>query len=137
VLFNPCLDTARLMERLDNRDFARRVAGDTVEAKRASLAALSPVAHLQPGCPPAIAFYGTEDWMLDDARAFARKSAAMGNRIELWIAEGQRHGFFNASPWHEATLRKSDEFLASLGYLQDGPAIPPPDATAELRPDDI
>jgi len=77
----------------------------------------------QEGLPPAIFFFGTNDRLLVPSREFCRKSIALGNRCELWTAEGQRHGFFNRSPWHEATLRKADEFLASLGYLQGPPTI--------------
>lgn len=77
----------------------------------------------QPGQPPAIVFFGTADGLLTPSQAFCRKAIDLGNRCELWTAEGQGHGFFNRSPWHEATLFQADKFLASLGYLQGAPTI--------------
>jgi hypothetical protein len=41
----------------------------------------------------------------------------------LWIADKMGHGFFNNQPWHDATTRKADEFLVSLGYLEGPPSI--------------
>lgn len=77
------------------------------------------------GQPPAIFFFGTDDALLAPSEAFCRKAIDLGNRCELWTAAGEGHGFFNRSPWHEATLEKADEFLASLGYLQGPPTIKP------------
>lgn len=85
--------------------------------------------------PPAILFFGTDDALLAPARNFVKQMAAAGNRVELYTAEGQKHGFFNdraGSPWHAACLRQTDIFLASLGYLQGPPAIQPPPG-AELK----
>jgi len=70
---------------------------------------------------------------VEGARALAKRSLALGNRFELWTAEGKPHGFFNAEPWHQATLIKADEFLASLGYLTGPPTIKPVDAKAALQ----
>ena len=41
-------------------------------------------------------------------------------------------GFFNRQPWHDATLRKADEFLTALGYLKGEPQIKAP-AEAVLK----
>ncbi|MBI2950051.1 MAG: alpha/beta hydrolase [Verrucomicrobia bacterium] len=74
--------------------------------------------------PPAIFFFGTEDrQFLEVSREFCRKAEAQGSRGELWTAEKMGHGFFNRPPWHEATVRKADEFLGSLGYLKGPPEI--------------
>jgi acetyl esterase/lipase len=77
----------------------------------------------QPDQPPMIVFFGTEDRLLMPSQQFCRQTLRLGNRCELWTAEGQGHGFFNRSPWHEATLFEADKFLASLGYLQGPPTI--------------
>ena len=50
-----------------------------------------------------------------------------GNKCVLVPFEGQKHGFFNygrgdGSAYVE-TVRKLDEFLADLGYLQGSPTI--------------
>lgn len=83
--------------------------------------------------PPAILFYGTEDRpFLDTATEFTRKALVQGTRCELWTAEKMPHGFFNRQPWHSATTRKADEFLASLGYVKGPPTIKE-NSAAELR----
>lgn len=83
--------------------------------------------------PPAIIFFGTEDSFLKISRDYDRKLRAQGGRCELWIADKMGHGFFNNQPWHDATLRKADEFLVSLGYLQGAPTIAArPEATLIL-----
>jgi acetyl esterase/lipase len=73
--------------------------------------------------PPVIMFFGTEDSFLVVAAEFNRKAQALGRRCELWIADKMGHGFFNNQPWHNATTRKADEFLVSLGYLKGPPTI--------------
>jgi acetyl esterase/lipase len=55
------------------------------------------------------------------AAKFAELMAAAGNRCELVRYEGQAHGFFNKPPFLEETLRKTDAFLVSLGYLPPKP----------------
>jgi acetyl esterase len=85
--------------------------------------------------PPAILFFGTEDALLTPARTFVREMIAAGNRVELYTAEGQKHGFFNdrdATPWHAACLHQTDLFLASLGYVKGPPTVQAP-AGAALR----
>jgi hypothetical protein len=51
----------------------------------------------------------------------------LGNRCELEPFEGRKHGFFNYgkgdNPDYTATLRRADEFLISIGYLQGTPTI--------------
>jgi len=44
------------------------------------------------------------------------------NRCDLFLYEGQDHGFFNLkkgkeNPYFYDTLQKADAFLVSLGYL--------------------
>ena len=93
--------------------------------------------HLTEGDPPAILLFGTDDEFLEIGREYTRKYLELGNRAELWTAPDQPHGFFNASPWHEATLEKADEFLASLGYLSGPPTISPPPGEAPLSMDSL
>jgi acetyl esterase/lipase len=81
------------------------------------------------GGPPAILFFGTEDDLLAGARVFARQMTAAGNRVELYTAAGQKHGFSNdggGTPWHALVVRQTDLFLSSLGFLKGQPAIPLP-----------
>ena len=112
VLFNPAQGkavTSRIDPRLcDKPRLLEQIAG---------------LDRPQPGQPPAIVFFGTADRLLVPSREFCQKAIDLGNRCELWTAKGQGHGFFNRSPWHEATLVQADRFLASLGYLQGEPMI--------------
>ena len=125
VLFNPVfeLGIAGRLERLFGSD----------EEKKALVKQISPMEYLEGECPPAILFYGTTDRILSEGRRFVEKSLALGNKAELWTAEGEPHAFFNGSPWHEATTIKADEFLTSLGYLTGPPTLKPYDAKAVLK----
>ena len=125
VLFNPVLDTSdpRAMERM---------SGATEADKKILARKVSPIEYVQKGCPPGIVFFGTADALLPQGRGFVAKSLALGNRIELWTAEGMPHGFFNGSPWHEATTIAADEFLARLGYLSGPATMKPADPKAVL-----
>ena len=46
-----------------------------------------------------------------------KRSKELGHKSELYLAEGQQHGFFNKSPWREKTTQRMAEFLESIGYL--------------------
>jgi len=120
VLFNPVFDlTAIKIPDMDGKDVAR---------------AISPILFVKKSAPPAILFYGTQDKFLAQGEAFLAKSKPLGNRVELFAAKGQPHGFFNRPPWTQATLQKADEFLLSLGYLKGEPTVRVP-AGAELNKD--
>ena len=113
VLFNPAVGE-RVLEVIGR-------GGPAQAAVNAQIVALNTP---QKNEPPVIMFYGTEDRpFLDVAGEFNRKARAQGTRCELWIADGMPHGFFNRQPWHDATTRKADEFLTSLGYLKGAPTI--------------
>ncbi|MBI4623572.1 MAG: alpha/beta hydrolase [Verrucomicrobia bacterium] len=121
VLFNPAQGEAVMS----------RIGGEGAERERV-VRLIAPLNEPQKGLPPAIFFFGTADQLLIPSRAFCEKSIALGNRCELWTAEGMPHGFFNRQPWHDATLRKADEFLTALGYLKGEPQIKAP-AEAVLK----
>ncbi|HLK63940.1 MAG TPA: alpha/beta hydrolase fold domain-containing protein [Bryobacteraceae bacterium] len=93
--------------------------------------------QVNPGGPPAILFFGTEDSLQEKARDFARQLIAVGTRAEFYTAENQSHGFYNrsdSSPWHALVLRQMDLFLASLGYLHGDPLVAvPADTTVALQ----
>ena len=61
------------------------------------------------------------------AELFANKMKQMGNRCELVGYEGAAHGFFNygrdGGEAYIDTVRRADEFLASLRYLKGPPTI--------------
>lgn len=109
VLFNPALHVAdHLVKDGDGKDIA---------------ATFWPTPFLAKEAPPAIIFFGTGDRMLPQGRDFLTKGRGLGNRVELFTAADQPHGFFNRSPWCEITTREADRFLASLGYLAGEPTV--------------
>lgn len=110
VLFNPVLN----FEGVPN--LAERVGNDEKLVRL-----LSPTRHLTKATPPTLILFGTEDRLLRQGEAFLARAKEQDQRTELFTAEGEGHGFFNRSPWRERTLKRADEFLASLGYLT-GPA---------------
>ncbi len=107
VLFNPALDLA----------WAVRVAGEDVLQ-------VSPAQFVREGLPPMIVFHGTKDKVIPikTIRAFCREAREAGNRCELHEFDGRGHGFFNQAVSEEdyaATVRLTEEFLESLGYLPE------------------
>lgn len=126
VLFNPALDLAAL-----------EVAAKWPEGKgdgKTIVPQIDPARFIKSGVVPTVIFFGTGDKMLDHARTFSDKSKALGNRCEVFTAAEQPHGFFNRSPWQEVTLRQTDVFLTSLGYLKGEPIVTIPAGTkAELK----
>lgn len=85
--------------------------------------------HLKAAFPPAILFFGTKDntWKPGSDAALARLKALGNTTTELWLAEGQAHGFFNRPPWQDVTLAAADRFLVEHGFLKgDGTLASPP-----------
>jgi acetyl esterase/lipase len=114
ALFNPALDLGapRLREMIGER-----------------VMDISPLQHVRQGAPPAIVFHGTADTTVPfkQAEDFCAAMKKHGNRCELKPYEGRAHGFFNygrgdGQDFH-TTLRATDEFLVSLGYLKGAPAL--------------
>lgn len=117
VLFNPFLDgtlgdTGRTFKGANGSDITKD---------------FSPALFLAKTTPPTIQFFGTDDRLLSHGQDYTAKAAKLGLRAELFTADKMGHGFFNRTPWIEATTRKADEFLTSLGYLKGEPTIKTPD----------
>jgi acetyl esterase/lipase len=121
VLFNPALDLAAL-------ELSEKWPEGKGDGK-AIVPQIDPARFIKQGLVPTVIFFGTADRMLDHARAFADKSKTAGNRCEVFTAAEQPHGFFNRPPWQEVTLRQTDVFLASLGYLKGEPTVNIPGET--------
>jgi len=116
VLFNPVIDTS--------------AAGYGHARLGARWQEISPLQHVRPGLPPTILFHGTADKVVPYANAVAFEEAMKraGNRCELVTIPGEGHGFAYQIEKASANLalRRSDVFLASLGYLQGEPTLPAP-----------
>jgi acetyl esterase/lipase len=87
---------------------------------------LSPARHVSRGDPPTLVFFGARDLLLLQGRAYVAALVADSVHAELFVADSVSHGFFNMSPWFERTLYRTDEFLASLGYITGPPTIAKP-----------
>lgn len=88
--------------------------------------AISPAHNITKDDPPTIVFLGSKDSLVpvSTAKKFDADLKAAGVKSEVWIYEGQPHGFFNESKSKESfldTVLKMDAFLVSLGWL-DGEA---------------
>ena len=77
--------------------------------------------------PPTIIFHGKNDTTVDPTTVvlFNQKMKKFGNNSELYLYEGKTHGFFNYGrelngPFVD-TMRKVDDFLVNLGYIQSLP----------------
>lgn len=83
---------------------------------------ISPMHNLDAKTPPTIVFLGTKDDLIPvkTAEKYRDLMTEVGVRSELFLYEGQPHGFFNESKSkqnHAKTLKQMDDFLTSLGYL--------------------
>jgi acetyl esterase/lipase len=81
---------------------------------------ISPLHRVTGGAPPTIVFHGTGDTVtpFKGAKAFHEAMQAAGNRCELVVNEGGVHGFLmRTEPLYEEAMKKTDEFLITLGFL--------------------
>lgn len=88
---------------------------------------ISPMHNITESAPPTITFLGTEDRLIpvETAREYCRRMEAVGSRCDLFLYEGQGHGFFNKrnDEMYRKTVFHADQFLALLGYLRGEPEI--------------
>lgn len=64
---------------------------------------------------------------------YLERAEALGIEAELFVANGQRHGFFNSDPWLTETLWWSHVFLNRHGYLTGLPKIRRPGNEAAME----
>lgn len=126
ALFNPALALAPVEGRVP-------FGGDVKPSLKVRMGIepirLSPFHNVHKGAPPAIVFHGKADTMVPywTAEVFTKAMKEAGNRCELAGSDGQQHGFFNFGRGDGKsfieTVRKADEFLATLGFLKGKPTI--------------
>jgi len=91
--------------------------------------------HLKADLPPAIVFFGDKDtWKNGWDAAYAKWKSVGTETIELQIAPGQPHGFFNKDPWRTLTLTAADKFLVRHGLLTGDPTLAMPASDEKLVP---
>ena len=87
----------------------------------------SPLHNLKEGAPPTIIFLGTKDNLIpvETAEYYKKVMEKVGSRCELKLYEGEGHGFFNYDKFdnYKITVFEADQFLQSLGYLEEVPVV--------------
>lgn len=86
---------------------------------------ISPLHNIKQSAAPSIVFFGTDDNLVpvSTAELYKSKMEEKGNRCDLFFYQGQKHGFFNTEKYFFETVRQSDIFLRTLGYLKGKPTI--------------
>ena len=93
---------------------------------------ISPMHNIKKGTPSTIVFLGTNDDLIpiETAQRYKKKMEESGCRCDLFLYEGQKHGFFNlrgdtkeGSRYFSETVYQADLFLESLDYLTGKPAV--------------
>ena len=74
------------------------------------------VEGLRTGLPPTYMWFGTEDPLLEPAKVYIQKAESLGGTIDLDLAEGADHGFFNNGDHFSRSLERVDAFLATTGF---------------------
>ncbi len=122
VLFNPVMsfDVDQLKARLGDKEHLWMK--------------ISPADNITPQTPPSIDMFGTQDNLLQLANLYHERAEEKDVRADSYLAEGQKHGFFNTSPWLEKTMIVADEFLISLGLLTGSPTMEDPGASTDPTP---
>ncbi len=91
--------------------------------------------QMKANLPPAIAFFGDKDpWKKGWDVAHAKWKSLGNKTIELNIASGQSHSFFNKGPWQTVTLIAADNFLVKQGLLLGEPTKTMPETGETLIP---
>jgi acetyl esterase/lipase len=111
VLFNPVFDNGPV------DGYGHERLGDRWKE-------ISPAHNIKKGAPPTIVFLGTEDHLIpvSTAENYKAKMEEIGSRCDLFLYEGEGHGFFNKSKkdgiYYQKTVHEADVFLKSLKYLK-------------------
>lgn len=118
ILFNPVLVLAPIEELPDLRlpeHLNDRMGVPPVK--------ISPYHQIRSNAPPTLILHGKADTVTPylAAEKFTAKMLQTNNRCELAGFEDQQHGFFNfgrnGNRLFIETMRRADQFLVSLGYL--------------------
>ncbi|WP_035806491.1 alpha/beta hydrolase [Lunatimonas lonarensis] len=107
VLFNPVIDNGP--------------GGYGYERIGEAFPRFSPLHNIRAGAPPTVLFLGTADRLIpvETVQYYRVVMEKVGSRCDLFLYEGAGHGFFNYGniDYYTQTLRESDRFLQSIGYL--------------------
>jgi acetyl esterase len=89
--------------------------------------------HMKADLPPAVVFFGDKDtWKKGWDTAHAKWKELGAKSIELHIAPGQPHSFFNKDPWRTIILIEADKFLVKHGFLSGQATLTMPTSGEKL-----
>lgn len=81
----------------------------------------SPLHNINTGAPPTIIMLGTKDHLIPVQTAEYYKTVMnkVGSRCDLILYDNAGHGFFNYrnKKYYDLTLRETEKFIESLGYI--------------------
>lgn len=113
VLFNPVIDNGP--------------GGYGYERVGQAYKDFSPLHNIHEGAPPTILFLGTQDKLIpvETAQYYKTVMEKVGSRCDLFLYEGEGHGFFNYNQfeYYKKTVSEANQFLVSLGIIDKEPVI--------------
>ncbi len=113
VLFNPVIDNGP--------------GGYGYERVGEAYKDFSPLHNIREGAPPTILFLGTQDRLIpvETAQYYKTVMEKVGSRCDLFLYEGEGHGFFNYRnfEYYKKTVSEANQFLISLGFIDKEPLI--------------
>ena len=87
----------------------------------------SPLHNIKSGVPPTIVFLGDKDHLVpvETAKYYKTIMEKVKSRCDLFVYEGQGHGFFNYKnlEYYKKTVSETDTFLQSIGFLNKDPFV--------------
>lgn len=113
VLFNPVFDNGP--------------GGYGYERIGDAYTSFSPLHNIKSGAPPTIVFLGEKDHLVpvETAKYYKTVMEKVKSRCDLFLYEGQEHGFFNFKnfAYFKKTVTETDTFLQSIGFLNKDPLV--------------
>jgi len=113
ILFNPVIDNGP--------------GGYGYDRVGETFSSFSPLHNLKKGAPPTVLFLGTEDELIpvETAQYYKTVMEKVGSRCELFLYEGEGHGFFNYRHFdnYRFSVIEANQFLISLDYLTESPEV--------------
>jgi acetyl esterase/lipase len=113
VLFNPVFDNGP--------------GGYGYERIGEAYKSFSPLHNIKSGTPPTIVFLGDKDHLVpvETAQYYKKIMEKVKSRCDLFVYEGQEHGFFNYKnlEYYKKTVSETDTFLQSIGILNKDPFV--------------
>ncbi len=115
-----CFPVASLMDDTRASSFQALLGRETANL-------LSPARQVAKSWPPTVLFYGTADRLLPGGVLLHNNARQVGSMCEMYLAEGQGHGYVNAEPWNVVSAKYAADFFMRAGVLDKGslPETPP------------